>query len=120
KEGRRIPAFTFGGAAAVYLALALFGGQWSATRSVEPLRFVVPLHVLLSVPAGSALARGWSRLGPGRRGGVWGLGPGTARMGGFPVRAHGERAPGPTLHQRASHGAAPAGCRHSPRDESPG
>ncbi|MFI5455381.1 MAG: hypothetical protein ACHRXM_08000 [Isosphaerales bacterium] len=62
REGRRLEAATFGGAALVSLALALFGGQWSVTRTLEPLRFVVPLHLLLAVPAGSALARGTARL----------------------------------------------------------
>jgi hypothetical protein len=62
REGRRIQAATFGGAALVCLALALFGGQWSVTRTLEPLRFVVPLHLLLAVPAGSALARVSARL----------------------------------------------------------
>jgi hypothetical protein len=72
KEGRCVPAATFGGAALVCLALALFGGQWSVTRTLEPLRFVVPLHLLLSVPASSALACATARLvrrfGGGRRG----------------------------------------------------
>jgi hypothetical protein len=74
RSGRLIAAAAFGGAALVCLALALFGGQWSVTRTLEPLRFVVPLHLLLSVPAGTALARGTARLalwlGGGRRGTV--------------------------------------------------
>jgi hypothetical protein len=72
REGRRVPAATFGGAALMCLALALFGGQWTVTRTLEPLRFVVPLHLLLAIPAGSAVVRGSARLargvGGGRRG----------------------------------------------------
>ncbi len=62
REGRRVQAATFGGAALVCLALALFGGQWNVTRTLEPLRFAVPLHLILAVPAGSVLARGTARL----------------------------------------------------------
>jgi hypothetical protein len=65
-------AATFGGTIAVCLALAMFGGMWDATKTLEPLRFRVPLNMLLAVPAGSLLAHvnGWAtaRLGGGRRG----------------------------------------------------
>jgi hypothetical protein len=60
--GQSVRAATFGGAVLVCLALAMFGGQWSVTWVLEPLRFRVPLHLLLTVPAGSALARGTIRL----------------------------------------------------------
>ena len=120
REGRRVQAATFGGAALVCLALALFGGQWSVTRTLEPLRFVVPLHLILTVPAGSALARGTGRMvravGNGRRGAMvaavaWSLAliaavaamPGLFRsmVGQLTIRA-------------------PPGCRTSARDGSPG
>jgi hypothetical protein len=71
-EGRRVRAATFGGAAAVCLGLTFFGGLWIVTRTLEPLRFMMPLHLLLAVPAGTALVTGTTRvaraLGGGRRG----------------------------------------------------
>ncbi|WP_406700584.1 hypothetical protein V5E97_17440 [Singulisphaera sp. Ch08] len=73
-QGQWVRASTFGGAIVICLGLALFGGMWSVTRTLEPLRFKVPLHFLLAVPAGSLLAVGSARLakawGGGRKGPV--------------------------------------------------
>ncbi|SIN98323.1 hypothetical protein SAMN05444166_1903 [Singulisphaera sp. GP187] len=86
-QGHHVRAATFGGAALVCLGLALFGGMWSVTKTLEPLRFKVPLHLLLAAPAGSLLAVGSARLtgalGGGRKGPVlvavgWSLAVGLA------------------------------------------
>lgn len=73
-QGQRVRAATFGGAILVCLGLALFGGMWNLTKTLEPLRFKVPLHFLLAAPAGSLLAVGSARLarslGGGRKGPV--------------------------------------------------
>ena len=71
-EGRRTLALTFGGAAAALMVVAGFGSLWHVTRILEPLRFLVTLNLLLTIPAGTALARGTVGLariaGGGRRG----------------------------------------------------
>jgi len=71
-QGEWTRAATYGGAGLVCLALALFGGGYALTQTLEPLRFKVPVHLLLSVPAGSALllCSSWlsRKLGGGRRG----------------------------------------------------
>ncbi|MBV8554298.1 MAG: hypothetical protein JO116_01950, partial [Planctomycetaceae bacterium] len=70
--GERARAATFTGSAVVLLVLFGFGSLWPVTRVLEPLRYRVPLHLLLAVPAASALRRGASWLarapGGGRRG----------------------------------------------------
>jgi hypothetical protein len=79
REGQRVRAATFGTAALLLLALIAFGGLWSATKTLEPLRFKAPLHLLLAVPAGSALARFTAWLAGRRRwgglfaGATWGV-----------------------------------------------
>lgn len=87
RDGRRLLAATFGGAAAVCLALAAFGGGWDVTMTLEPYRFKATIHLFLAVPAGSALVRGTARLaralGGGRRGAwlaacAWGVALGAA------------------------------------------
>lgn len=83
-EGERCRALVFGGAAAVFLGLCAFGGSWSVTRSLEPFRFFASLALLLTVPAGSGLARAadWiSRLaGGGRRGAALAVSAGAAAV----------------------------------------
>ncbi|MDR3635994.1 MAG: hypothetical protein P4L84_19485 [Isosphaeraceae bacterium] len=73
-EGARVRAAAFGGGALALLALFGFGSLWGVTLVLEPLRFRVPLVLLLAVPAASALCRtaGWATraFGGGRRGGA--------------------------------------------------
>lgn len=69
-QGHWVRAATFGGAALICLGLALFGGMWSVTSTLEPLRFKVPLNFVLVAPAASALVTGstWlARVLGGRR-----------------------------------------------------
>ncbi len=70
--GERARAATFTGSAITLLVLFGFGSLWPVMRVLEPLRYRVPLHFLLAVPAASALHRGTSwlacALGGGRRG----------------------------------------------------
>lgn len=70
--GRRAAALAIGGASATMLVLAGFGSLWAPTRVLEPLRFLMPLNLLLAIPAGSALARATARtsrlVGGGLRG----------------------------------------------------
>ena len=71
-EGRRTMALTFGGASMTMLIVAGSGSLWHVTRVLEPVRFMVPLNLLLTIPAGTALGRGTVGLaglaGGGRRG----------------------------------------------------
>ncbi|MBV8264740.1 MAG: hypothetical protein JO252_00185 [Planctomycetaceae bacterium] len=92
--GERARAATFTGSAVVLLVLFGFGSLWPVTRVLEPLRYRVPLHLLLAVPAASALRRGASWL---------------ARARGRPSRS------GPGLGRRAG-GARRDGRRHAPPD----
>ncbi len=61
RDSRRALAATVAGAAIWLFVLAAFGSLWGPTRVLEPLRFVVPLNLLMALPAGSAAARatGW-------------------------------------------------------------
>ncbi len=72
KGGARVRAATFGGTALVLLLLFGFGSLHSTTAMLEPLRFRIPLNLVLTVPAASALcavAGGVARgLGGGWRG----------------------------------------------------
>ncbi|MFO0907486.1 MAG: hypothetical protein U0794_03855 [Isosphaeraceae bacterium] len=54
---RRARTATIAGSAVLLLALTAFGGVWITTRALEPFRFLVPLNLLLTVPAGSFLVR---------------------------------------------------------------
>ncbi len=73
-EGRRVRVAAFGGSIVALLVLFGFGSLWAVTRTLEPLRFRIPLNFLLAVPAGSAACRASARLaralGGGRRGAV--------------------------------------------------
>jgi hypothetical protein len=70
--GRRSSASAFGGSIVALLSLATFGSLWAPTKTLEPLRFLVPLLFLLACPAASTVvsaSRGIARLaGGGTRG----------------------------------------------------
>jgi hypothetical protein len=68
-EGARVRAAAFGGAALMLLALFGFGSLWGVAVALEPLRFRVPLALVLAVPAGSALCRAAGRTTRAFRGG---------------------------------------------------
>ncbi len=74
RDGRRTLAATFAGGAAALFLLAMFGSFWGPTKVLEPLRFLVPLAMLMAIPAGSAAARATAWLaraaGGGRRGAI--------------------------------------------------
>lgn len=72
-DGRRTLAVGFGGAAAALLILGGFGSLWNVTRALEPVRFLVPLNLLLSIPAGTAIARGTACLVRVAGGGIRGF-----------------------------------------------
>src|SRR5260370_567080 len=61
-EGERRRVVTFGGAVVALLALWAAGSLWSVTRTLEPLRFMASLDLLLTIPAGSWLVRAASWL----------------------------------------------------------
>lgn len=71
-SGQRVWAATFGGAALSLLVLAAFGGQWSITTTLEPFRFLVPFHLLMTVPAGSVVVQAGRRLARALGGGLRG------------------------------------------------
>lgn len=73
REGRRLRAAVFGASAAVFLALCSLGGTWSLTRVLEPLRFLASLDLILTIPAGSFLARVASWLARAAGGGIRGM-----------------------------------------------
>jgi hypothetical protein len=62
RSGRRVAAATLGGSAVALLLLTALGSLWGPTRMLEPLRFRVPAVLLLSVPAGSAVASGLAAI----------------------------------------------------------
>lgn len=72
REGARLRAAAFAGAAMALLALFALGSLWGPTRVLEPLRFRIPLGFALAVPTASAATRAvlgmGRRLGGGRRG----------------------------------------------------
>ncbi len=74
REGRRLRAVVFGATATLFLALCSLGGSWSVTRVLEPVRFLASFDLILTIPAGSFLARGSSWIarmaGGGMRGAV--------------------------------------------------
>ncbi len=76
REGRfgSARAVVFGATATLFLALCSLGGSWSVTRVLEPVRFLASFDLILTIPAGSFLARGSSWIarmaGGGMRGAV--------------------------------------------------
>ncbi len=56
-QGRRLLATLFGFTAAFFVALCWLGGLSTFTMTLEPLRFITSLEILLTVPAGSAVWR---------------------------------------------------------------
>jgi MFS family permease len=70
--GRKASALAFGGSILAVLSLATFGSLWAPTKTLEPLRFLVPLLFLLACPAASTVvgaSRGIARsVGGGGRG----------------------------------------------------
>lgn len=72
RTGRSVEAWTFAGAAAFLTVLTAAGSLWGPTRVLEPLRFRLPLVLLLALPAGStvngAIRSIHGACGRGRRG----------------------------------------------------
>ena len=79
---------------------------------------MVPLHLLLAVPAGSALALGTARLVRKFGGAASRRRSCRPRLVRRPGRGGRDHARDVTLHGRAAHGPASHGCRTSSRDES--